>query len=94
MVSQDIHTTQLQKQVGATLRALRKEAGYSSYETFAYEIGMDSAQYGKYERGKNMEMSTLFRILWFHKMQPDAFFARVMKAIIHVNENSLTQINT
>jgi transcriptional regulator with XRE-family HTH domain len=51
------------KKIGARIKALRIKAGYSSYETFAYEKGIDRAQYGKYERGADMRTSSIIRVL-------------------------------
>lgn len=38
-----------QKKIGIRFKQLRKEKGYSSHETFAYDHGLDRAQYGKIE---------------------------------------------
>ena len=51
------------KKMGARIRELRIKAGYSSYEYFAFEHGIGFSQYGKYERGADMRMSTIIRIL-------------------------------
>jgi transcriptional regulator with XRE-family HTH domain len=51
------------KKVGERLKQLRKEAGYTSYEYFAYENNISRPQYGKYEAGANIQLNTLIRIL-------------------------------
>jgi hypothetical protein len=47
--------------MGEVLREKRQSAGYTSLETFANDITMDSALYGRYERGENMKIISLFR---------------------------------
>ena len=56
-------TAEALKQVGARLRELRKEKGFSNYEHIAYELGMSRSQYWKYEQGGNIELATLLRVL-------------------------------
>ncbi|SFW53121.1 helix-turn-helix domain-containing protein [Chitinophaga sancti] len=51
------------KKIGARIKQLRKEKGYSSYEDFAYENDINRSQFGKYERGADMRISTLVKIL-------------------------------
>jgi transcriptional regulator with XRE-family HTH domain len=51
------------KKIGERLKALRLERGHSSYEIFAYENEIDRSQYGKYERGHDMRISTLVKLL-------------------------------
>ena len=56
------------RKIGAGLRKLRKERGYSNYHKLAYDMDMTHSQYGGYEKGKNMNILTLLRILNFHKI--------------------------
>ena len=49
------------------LKELRKEAGYSSYETFATENDLDRKQYWRVENGLNITIRTLTKILGIHK---------------------------
>ncbi len=69
----------LVQKIGKELRRLREQAGYTSFESFALEIEMDSGQYGKYERGKNMELFTLYHLLNHHNVRLDQFFERVFE---------------
>jgi len=64
------------KQIGERLRHLRKEKKYSSYEDFANTHEIDRSQYGKYERGVDMQVTTLKRILTALKVTPKEFFAK------------------
>lgn len=51
------------KQLGARLRHYRKLRGYTNYEYFAYEVQMSRTQYGKYEKGANIQYTTLLNLL-------------------------------
>lgn len=51
------------KQLGARLRHFRKLRGYTNYEYFAYEVQMSRTQYGKYEKGANIQFATLLNLL-------------------------------
>jgi transcriptional regulator with XRE-family HTH domain len=70
---------ELFKSVGTRLKQLRKDAGYSSQETFAYDAEIPRALYGKYEKGSNMTISSLDRILKFHKISFEEFFSQGFK---------------
>lgn len=62
------------KKVGAKLRKLRKSSGYSSYDSFAYEIGINRTQVGNYESGKDMLLSSFFKMLDGLSVTPQEFF--------------------
>jgi transcriptional regulator with XRE-family HTH domain len=62
------------KKVGERLKQLRKEAGYTSYEYFAYENNISRPQYGKYEAGANIQLNTLIRILGHLNISLEDFF--------------------
>ncbi|RTQ53429.1 XRE family transcriptional regulator [Hymenobacter gummosus] len=64
-------------QIGARLRELRVAAGYSSYETFAFEHELPRVTYGKHEKGSNITMKSLLRILDIHRISLADFFAGV-----------------
>lgn len=66
---------QIAKRIGERLKALRIAKGYSSYEKFAFENDIDRAQYGRYERGGDMRISTLVRILRALDVPIDDFFS-------------------
>lgn len=65
---------QVYEKIGKQLKALRLKAGYSSAEKFAYEIEIGRTQYGNYERGQDMKISSLLRILAFHQLPIEDFF--------------------
>ena len=62
------------KQMGDRLKLLRKKK-YSNYEHFAYENELNRVQYGRYENGKDLRMSTFLKILTALKITPKEFFS-------------------
>jgi transcriptional regulator with XRE-family HTH domain len=62
------------KKIGDKLKQLRKDAGYTSYEYFAYENNISRPQYGKYEAGANIQLNTLIRILSHLNISLEDFF--------------------
>ncbi|MEI9807732.1 MAG: helix-turn-helix transcriptional regulator [Bacteroidota bacterium] len=67
------------KHIAARLKALRLEKGHSSYEKFAYDNNIDRSQYGKYERGADMRISSLVKILVALDVTVEEFFAEGFK---------------
>lgn len=64
----------LQK-VGARMRQLRIEKGYSNYEHFAYDHEIGRAQYGKYEKGRDdLRLSSLYKVILAFGMTVEGFF--------------------
>lgn len=53
--------TELQ-QIGNRIKTLRKQKGYRSYEIFAYEHNIHRSQWGKYEKGANLNFVTLVKV--------------------------------
>ncbi len=47
--------------LGRKLKHVRIKNGHTSYENFAYDNGLNRANYGKYEKGKNMTVATLIK---------------------------------
>jgi hypothetical protein len=54
--------------LGEKLRELRLRSGQKSYENFATENGLNRANYGRYEKGANLRVSTLINILKAHNL--------------------------
>jgi transcriptional regulator with XRE-family HTH domain len=63
------------KQMGERIKSLRIAAGHSSHETFAYENDFNRAQYSRYERGEDLRVSTLVRIVQAFGMTMEEFFS-------------------
>ena len=59
---------------GARLRYFRKLKGYTNYEHLAYEVEISRSQYGKYENGGNIKLSTLIKILNYMNISLKEFF--------------------
>lgn len=60
--------------LGKRITELRKKAGYTSQETFAYDADIPRALYGRYEQGANLTIWSLRRILKYHKISFSDFF--------------------
>lgn len=62
------------------LKELRKAKGYSSYETFALDNGLDRKQYWRLENGTNVTIKTLIRVLEIHDKELHEFFNAITKS--------------
>ena len=60
--------------IGAKIRDLRIRSGYTSAEIFAYEHELNRISYWRMEKGTNITMSSLFRILDIHQITLSEFF--------------------
>lgn len=60
--------------LGENLRELRKKANYSSQDKFAYDSEIPRAQYARYEKGTNITILSLKKVLKFHKIELSDFF--------------------
>lgn len=65
------------KKIGKRLKELRIAAGYSAALDFAYENDIHPAQYARYEAGTDMKLSSLMRVLSFHKITLQQFFSTI-----------------
>jgi transcriptional regulator with XRE-family HTH domain len=62
--------------VGKRIRELRIEKGYTNYEYFAYEHGIPRAQFGRYENGEDMRVSSLVKVVQALGMTMEEFFSK------------------
>ena len=62
------------EKLGARLREIRKAKGYKNHELFAYNNDISRSQYGRYEKGSDMKISSLLKILHAHGMSLGEFF--------------------
>lgn len=60
--------------ISQRLRQLRMEKGYSSAEIFAYEHDLNRSSYWRMEKGYNMTVQSLLRILDIHGLTLKEFF--------------------
>jgi len=67
------------QKIGKRLKELRLERGHSSYEIFAFENEIDRSQYGKYERGADLRISTLVKLLLALDISIEDFFSMGFK---------------
>ena len=67
------------KQLGQRLQQLRKAKGYDSYETFANDHNIHRAQYGRYEKGQDLQFSSLVRLVDSFDMTLAEFFSEGFK---------------
>lgn len=65
--------------IGNRIKSLRIEKGYSSAEIFAYEHELNRVSYWRMERGSNLTLSSLLRILDIHKLSLQEFFGKEQK---------------
>ena len=63
------------KKLGIRLRQLRLKKGFTNMDIFAYEHGFSRAQYGRYETGKDLQFTTLIRLVNCFEMDLDEFFS-------------------
>jgi hypothetical protein len=56
------------------LKKLRVKAGYTSYETFAFDNEIPRVQYWRLEKGANFTLKTLLKVLDIHGLTMSEFF--------------------
>lgn len=61
--------------LGEKIRKLRKDAGYTNADFFAYDNTISRSQYSRYERGEDMRFSSLLKLLEIHKVSIKDFFS-------------------
>ncbi len=59
----DTDTQDFLEKIGKRMTALRKEKGFKNHEIFAYENKIPRAQYGRYEHGQDLQMSSFKKVL-------------------------------
>jgi len=64
----------LLRAIGERIRELRKQAGFSSQDKFAYDSNIPRAQYARYEKGINITILSLNKIIKYHKISLEEFF--------------------
>ena len=66
---------EIMTKISDRLKKLRIDAGYSSYENFAWDNGINRMQYWKMEKGEtNFTMKSLHKVLKAHNMSFQDFF--------------------
>lgn len=63
-MAEDNNYTKAQlENLGKRLKEVRKEKGYANYEQFAFDNELPRAQYGRYEKGSDLRLSSLLKVL-------------------------------
>lgn len=65
--------------IGGKMQEVRKREGYKNYETFAFENEIPRTQYGRYERGHDLKVSSLLKVLHALDIKPSEFFREINK---------------
>lgn len=71
------NTDQRFELIAQKIKQLRIDAGYSSAENFAYDNELNRVQYWRVERGANITLATLFKVLDIHKINLSEFFSSI-----------------
>lgn len=69
-----IQQEEMLRKIGDRIKQLRVQNGHSSSEDFAYEFDLNRTQIGRYERGEDLRVSTLIKIIIALKVSPSEFF--------------------
>ncbi|MDB5141057.1 MAG: transcriptional regulator [Mucilaginibacter sp.] len=67
---------ELLKKIGARIRDLRIERGYSNYEDCAYAFNINRVQFGRYETGQNLKFLSLVRLVRAFGITLEEFFSK------------------
>lgn len=62
------------EELGVRIKAYRLKKGYKNYEAFAFQHNFSRAQIARYERGDDIRLSTLLRLLKALEVTPEEFF--------------------
>ena len=65
--------------VARRIRQLRIAQGFTSYEYFAYEHEISRSQMGRYEKGEDLRISSLLRVIRAFGITPEQFFSKGFK---------------
>ena len=60
--------------IGKNIKNLRINAGYKSYEVFAWDNKISRIQYWKMEKGTNCTLKSLHKVLKIHNLTYKEFF--------------------
>ena len=65
------------KSIAFNIKQLRKDKGYTSYETCAFDHELNRVQYWRVENGQNITLKTLLKILAIHNLSIEDFFTKI-----------------
>ncbi len=61
--------------IAEKIKRLRVEKGYTSYEQFAWEHNINRVQYWRIEKGANITLTSLIKVLEIHGLTLKEFFS-------------------
>jgi transcriptional regulator with XRE-family HTH domain len=70
-----VYNQEMFRKIGARLKVFRKARGYDNYEKFANAFNLNRTTYGKHERGVNLTMASLLKILSVLNVSLKEFFS-------------------
>lgn len=65
------------QQIGKKITQLRIDADYKNYEYFAFDNEISRGQYYRIEKGENITLKTLLKVLSIHKLTIKEFFSDI-----------------
>ena len=71
----ELNSSDTLKKLGERIKQLRIKKGYSSYEYFAYEHNISRAQFGRYEKGQDLRVSSLIKVINAFGISLQEFFS-------------------
>ena len=74
MENEDNALEEKARQIADKIKMLRKAKGFTSHETFAFTHELNRVQYWRVEKGENITLKTLLRILAIHNLSLEEFF--------------------
>ncbi|MDG2397040.1 MAG: hypothetical protein P8M03_05245 [Flavobacteriaceae bacterium] len=78
-MSSDKEFETLKKSIGTKVKELRLQAGYKSYEVFAWDNRISRIQYWKMEKGTNCTLKSLQKVISIHDLDMIDFFNSLNK---------------
>jgi transcriptional regulator with XRE-family HTH domain len=70
-------TDKRQLAIAQKIKLLRLEKGYTSYEQFAWDNEINRVQYWRIEKGSNITIASLLKVLDIHKVSLKEFFSDI-----------------
>lgn len=77
MAKKKLTTEETLLAIGERLKTLRIEKGYSSYEKFAWDNEINRVQYYRMEKGANITIKSLLKVLEVHDLSLEEFFSHI-----------------
>ncbi|MBD0834460.1 helix-turn-helix domain-containing protein [Aestuariibaculum suncheonense] len=72
--TKSVYTQEQLLKIGERLKELRIQKGFSNYENFAFSHDLPRSQYGRYENGEDMRLSSLIKVLEAMGVTLEEFF--------------------